>query len=285
MNQTSRTIDPLVSTDWLAEHLQDPGLVILDIRSGGEYLAGHIPSALQIPAALWSTMRDFLHLELPDDEVLFNLIGSAGITGNSKVVVVHKVVDPTRRMNSLLADASRVADTLIYAGIRQAAILDGGYDRWKNEGRKISNALILPLPATYQGEADKDMLVSREHVQESIGKALMLDARDADVYFGATVEAFAPKAGHIPGAKSLPATWIWNADGTFKKAEVLRELVSEMIKKDTSGEIIVYCGIGGYASAWWFVLTQMLGFSNVKLYDGSAQEWIRYADMVGYRWE
>jgi len=129
------------------------------------------------------------------------------------------------------------------------------------------------------------MLVAREYVQENIGKALIIDARDADVYFGATVEAFAPKAGHIPGAKSLPAPWIWNADGTFKKTEALRELTSNIIEKDSSREIIIYCGIGGYSSAWWFVLTQILGFKNVRLYDGSAQEWIRYADMVCYRWE
>jgi thiosulfate/3-mercaptopyruvate sulfurtransferase len=58
-----------------------------------------------------------------------------------------------------------------------------------------------------------------------------------------------------------------------------------MIKKDNTDEIIVYCSIGGYSSAWWFVLTQILGIKNVKLYDGSAQEWIRYADMVSYRWE
>jgi thiosulfate/3-mercaptopyruvate sulfurtransferase len=285
MNQTDRAISPLVSTDWLAEHLQDPGLVVLDIRSGSEYLIGHVPSAIQIPAVLWTTMREFLQFELPEDEELFRLIGSAGITETFKVVVVHKVADPTRRTNSLLADASRVADTLIYAGIKNVAILDGGYDRWKNEGRKTSGAIILPLPAVYRGQVNKDMLVAREHVEESIGKALIIDAREADVYFGATVEAFAPKAGHIPGAKSLPAPWIWNADGTFKTADILRELISGIIEKDSAKEIIVYCNIGGYASAWWFVLTQVLGLKNVRLYDGSAQEWIRYADMVRFKWE
>jgi thiosulfate/3-mercaptopyruvate sulfurtransferase len=285
MDKTVRAIDPLVSTEWLAEHLQDPGLVILDIRSGGDYLAGHIPNAIQIPAGLWSTVRDFLDLELPDEEALFNLIGCAAITGNSTVVVVHRTEDPTRRTTYLLADASRVADTLIWAGIQNTAILDGGYDKWKNEGRKVSAAMILPLPASYRGEVNKGMLASREYIQEHTGKCLIIDARDPEVYFGATVEAFAPKAGHIPGAKNLPALWIWNADGTYKKEEILRELASGIIEKDTSGEIIIYCGVGGYASTWWFVLTQMLGFRNVKLYDGSAQEWVRYYDMVKYQWE
>jgi thiosulfate/3-mercaptopyruvate sulfurtransferase len=285
MDKTVRSIDPLVSTEWLAEHLQDPGLVILDIRSGGDYLAGHIPNAIQIPAGLWSTVRDFLDLELPDEDVLFYLIGCAAITDNSTVVVVHRTEDPARRTTYLLADASRVADTLIYAGIQNTAILDGGYDKWKNEGRKVSAAMILPLPASYRGEVNKGMLASREYIQEHTGKCLIIDARDPEVYFGATVEAFAPKAGHIPGAKNLPAAWIWNADGTYKKEEILRELASGIIEKDTSGEIIIYCGVGGYASTWWFVLTQMLGFRNVKLYDGSAQEWIRYYDMVKYQWE
>lgn len=285
MDKTGRRISPLVSTDWLNDHLKDSGLAILDIRSGDDYQAGHIPNAINVPCASWSTTRNDLFLELPEDGVLFNLIGSAGITVDSSVVVVHKTVDPPRPPFYPLADACRVADTLIYAGIANAAILDGGHDKWAGEKKALSTDLIVPLPVKYQGKTDKEMFVSREYVQERIGKSLILDVRDADVYFGVTIEPPAPRAGHIPGAKSLPTPWVWNADGTYKSPEVLREMASGILGEDVSGEIIIYCGVGGYASTWWFILTQMLGYRNVKFYDGSAQEWVRYHEMVKYKWE
>ena len=131
------------------------------------------------------------------------------------------------------------------------------------------------------------MFVSTNDVQRRMRSAVIIDARDANVYSGLAIEPFTDKAGHIPNAKSLPAPWIWNLnlDGTYtyKDAKSLGKMASGVIGESAdprSQEIIVYCGVGGYASSWWFVLTQVLGYQNVRIYDGAAQEWAKNYDMV-----
>jgi thiosulfate/3-mercaptopyruvate sulfurtransferase len=109
-------------------------------------------------------------------------------------------------------------------------------------------------------------------------RLLIVDNRDANIYSGENIEPYAAKPGHIPTAKSLPAPLMWNPDGTFKSIDELKDLASAVVKKDD--KIILYCGVGGYASSWWFVLTQVLGYKDVKFYDGSAQEWAKYNDLV-----
>jgi thiosulfate/3-mercaptopyruvate sulfurtransferase len=153
-------------------------------------------------------------------------------------------------------------------------------------------------PVIYEGEVDEAMFVSVDYVRRCLKRADIIDARDADVYFGVTIEPFADKAGHIPNAASLPTPWIWelNLDGTYsyKDPETLEAMASGVLREPWhhgvhgghwGRKIIVYCGVGGYASSWWFVLTQVLGYENVKFYDGSAQEWVRYYDMVPYQWD
>jgi thiosulfate/3-mercaptopyruvate sulfurtransferase len=130
------------------------------------------------------------------------------------------------------------------------------------------------------------MLVSKEYVKEHLGKALLIDARDANVYFGETMEPFANKPGHIPTAKSLPTPWMWNSkDWTYKDPNILKSMAAGVIGKEPPKEIIAYCGVGGYGSSMWFVLSEVLGYKNVKLYDGSAQEWAKHYNMVPYLWE
>ena len=111
-------------------------------------------------------------------------------------------------------------------------------------------------------------------MENRIGKAVLLDARDAAVYTGEIIEPYTTKGGHIPTAKSLPTRR--TKIGSIK-TRVNWENWLEYYDKDR--EVIVYRGVG-YASSWWFVLTQMLGYKNVKFYDGSAQEWTKYHDMT-----
>ena len=286
----TRTIDPVVSTDWLGANSGLKNLMIIDIRSGALYRAGHIPNAINLPfdrdRSVWITKRDNLDLEVPEEADLFKTIGSAGIKSDSLVVIVNEAfpTDPQTPPFYARTYAARVADTLIYAGVKNVAILDGGHTKWVKEGRTLSTDIVTPVPVSYQGEVNKAMFVSANYVKEHIGKALIIDAREADAYFGATVSL--PKAGHVPTAKSLPASWIWNSkDGTYKDAGVLGKMASGVVGKDKAKEIIVYCGVGNTASGWWFVLTQVLGYDHVKFYDGSSQEWVRYYDMVPYQWD
>lgn len=287
-NSPTRAIDPLVSTEWLQTNAKLGNLVILDVRSKKDYLQGHIPNSInvpfEVPVSEWIIVKNDLLLELPEETALFNTIGSCGIKSNSLVVIVTTVANPPDPPYPL-ANATRVADTLIYAGVRNVAILDGGYPKWIKEGRSTTTEVPVVNKGTYQGKTNKAMFVSKEYVQKQIGKkTAIVDARDANVYFGVAMEPFANKPGHIRGAKSLPTPWMWKPDGTYQDSKMLKAMASGVIGKDKAKEIIVYCGVGGYASSWWFVLTQVLGYQNVKIYDGAAQEWVRYHDMIAYQW-
>lgn len=277
-NYPGRIIPPLVSSHWLYENLSLSNLVIIDIRSNEEYLKGHIPNAVNVPFALpnsaWAITKGGLMLEIPSKESLFETIGSIGIKSDSLVVVVGKTGHPFP-----LADAARVATTLLYAGLKNVSILDGGYEKWVNEKRPLSTDVVSPSKTTYEGATNDAILVSKEYVLQKVNskdkQSVIVDARDPDVYFGVTVEPWAPTPGHIPGAKNLPAPWLWIKNQIYRDVETLEAMASGVVGDDKSKEIIVYCGVGGYASALWFVLKEILGYANVKLYDGSWQEWAR----------
>jgi len=295
---SGRMMDPIVSTDWLYANSKLENLVIIDIRGPGDYAAGHIPGSINEPfvtafdpctgpTSNWIIgTKDCLWLELPGLDDLMGTIGKLGITPDSRVVIVT-APNPKEPPFYGLANATRVADTLIYAGVANVAILDGGYPKWVSEGRATTKEVPAVKSVTYRNEVKKGMFVSTNYVQRQMKNAVIIDARNANVYSGLAIEPFTNKAGHIPNAKSLPAPSIWNQnpDGTYtyKDPKTLGKMVSGVMGKSAnprSQEIIVYCGVGGYASSWWFVLTQVLGYQNVKIYDGAAQEWAKNYDMV-----
>lgn len=297
----SREIDAIVSTEWLEDNLSDPNLVILDVRNPDEYAGGHIPGAISSPEWMWYVGYPFVDpppwLELPALDDLFATIGGGGITGDSLVVIVSRTADSAAGPAAYaIAGATRVAVTLIYAGIENVAILDGGYDKWVADGKATSTVPTTPSPVTYEGEVDEAMFVSLDYVEDVVDlgwwrvlkRTVIIDNRDADVYFGVTQEPWTPYPGHVPSAKSLPAPWLWNAGAgyyTYKDAAVLGDMAAGVVGF-MPREIIVYCGVGGYASTGYFVLSEVLGYSNVKMYDGSAQEWTLAGNpVVLYEWE
>jgi len=287
-----RAIDPIVSTDWLETNLGAEDLVILDVRTPDEYTGGHITGAINSPETNWYLFfaPNGLIMELPAVEDLFTTIGAAGITGDSLVVVVGRTSDSTvGPAFYALAGATRVADTLIYAGVKNVAILDGGYDKWVADGKTGSATPVTP--GTYTGVVNEAMFVSKDYVARKMRGATIIDGRDAEFYFGIGMEPFYTREGHIPGATCLPAPWLWTPEGTYyiyKDTDVLREMASGAVGRYFSPrEIIAYCGVGGYASTTYFVLSEVLGYKNVKIYDGSAQEWTADpgAPLVVYKWE
>jgi len=274
---SKREVPPLVSSDWLANNMNNPRLLIIDIRSFEDYLKGHVPRAVNasfaLPISAWTALRNGLLLEVPPAECLFNAMSSIGVRDGSIIVVVGGTGNPR-----LVADAARVATTLLYAGIKNVAILDGGYEKWAREGRPVSTDITTPQPTLYRGVLNEAMFVAKEYVLSKVilkdREVVIVDARTPEVYFGVEVEPWAPVPGHIPGAKNLPAPWLLNKDWTFKSLDVLSAMASSIVGDDRSREIIVYCGIGGYASLLWYVLHEMLGYANVKIFDGAWQEWV-----------
>lgn len=285
----ARMLPPIVSAEWLAANRGAGGLVIVDIRPPEAYAVGHIPGSLSepfvVPFSAWITMRDDLLLELPEKEQLFATLGALGIAQNGRVVVVT-APNPGEPATYGLSNATRVASTLLYAGVSNVAVLDGGFGAWQAAGLPITTEVAAPVPIAYAGEVAEDLFVSRQYVEARIGRVRIVDTRDAEVYFGVTTEPFAAQAGHIPSARSLPAPWVWHPrDHTYRDPDVLRRMAARVIGNDPREEVIVYCGVGGYSSTWVFLLTQVLGYRNVKFYDGSAQEWARHNKLVPYRWD
>ena len=268
----TRTIDPIVTTEWLENRLREgegtcspAGFIILDVRFDEEYAAAHIPGAISVPFGLnsaWAVSDDVLILELPADEDLFRAIGEAGMTAESQVVVVGRPVEPPNPPYQL-ADAARVAVTLIYAGIESVAVLAGGHAKWESEGLPVATDIPAIAPILYQASPDRSWWVTTDYVKDRIGEFVLVDARDPDDYFGASTDPFAGMNGHIPTARSLPVVWAWEKDGTYRSADVIQGMATGVIGEDRDQEIVLYCGAGGYASTWWFLLTQLLAYRNV----------------------
>ena len=292
----AQVIPPIVSTDWLYNNLTLTDLVVLDVRSPDAYNTGHIPGAINVPEGMWYTNPPFASdppwMEIPPKEDLFDLIGNASITRYSWVVVVGATSGlllpeaPLALYNT--AGITRVAIALLYAGVANFTILDGGYEKWVADGYPTETTPNTPTPITYTGTVKSGMVVSKQYVASKIGESIIVDARDAEVYLGFIQEPWAQKVGHIPTAKNLPTPWLWSLTmlnethvnyGTYKSNETLKELANDIVGTNMTKEIIVYCGVGGYASTMFFVLKEVLGYTNVKMYDGSAQEWTSYPEL------
>jgi len=276
---SSRAIDPFVSADWLEENLGPAGPAVLDLRSASDYAAGHIPGSISVPFgadSAWSKPVNGLTVELPSQEDLSRTIGDCGLTPDSTVVLVGGV----SQAGYPLVDTARVATTLIYAGVRSVAILQGGYPAWSGKGLTVTTEVPEIEPVAYEGPAREDVFVSTDNVAQQIGAATIVDTRSAEIYSGAATDPAAPKAGHIPTAKSLPTALLWRTDGTYASIDVLEQLAAGVLGSDKDPPVIVYCTYGGTASCWWFVLAQVLGYRDVRLYDGSAQAWVVDHDMV-----
>ena len=278
----ARDIAPVVSKDWLEKNMNDSKIVILDIRKVEEYKEGNIPNSINVFYGTWAITKKGLGNELPEDDDLFDVIGSAGIKAGSHVVVVGKIDTVVDQVN-----LTRVAWTLIYGGIENVAILDGGFNKWKEAKKPVSTETVKPKAGTYQGKANKALFATKDDVIRKIGKANIIDTRMPDFFFGVSKLDFVERAGHVKGAVALPSPWIFAKDGTFKSKEDLEAMAAGVIGKDLSKESITYCDTGRLCSGWWFVLREMLGYKDVKAYDGSSQEYAKdpNAPMVKYTWQ
>lgn len=265
---SARDLSAIVATDWLERNLKSDKLIILDVRKVEYYQEGHIPGSVNEFYRAWSFKKVDLHAEVPDMDDLFELVGSAGISPDSRVVIVGKMDTWQERVH-----IARVACTLKYAGVKNVALLDGGHIKWEKEGRPLSRKIEHPKPVLFKGRIDKTIFVKKDYIMKNLGKVLLADVREPSFFKGQKKAEVATKAGHITSAVNLPTSWIFEKDGRFKEKNVLESMAVEALGKDRDREIITYCDTGTCCPTWHFMLKEVLGYNKVYLYDGSIEEW------------
>ncbi|AMT95398.1 thiosulfate sulfurtransferase [Brevibacterium linens] len=261
----------LVSTDWVAEHAGDPGLVIVESDEDVLlYETGHIPGAVKVD---WHTeLNDPVTRDYVDGEGFAALMSAKGISREDTIVVYGD------KSNWWAAYALWVFTLFGHEDVR---LMDGGRAKWQAEGREMTTEKPKPEPTEYPVVERDDSAIRAflPEVRDSLGDLPLIDVRSPEEYTGerthmpAYPEEGALRGGHIPGAKSMPWGKAANEDGTFKSAAELKELYTEQAGLGQSDEVIAYCRIGERSSHTWFVLKHLLGYENVRNYDGSWTEW------------
>ena len=265
----------LVTTDWLAEHLGDAGLVVAEVDENPDlYDEGHIPGAIKLH---WrDDLQDPVERDLVEKDAFEQLMGSRGISNESTLVLYGD------KNNWFAAYAYWYVK--IY-GHQDVRILDGGRQKWIDESRELTTDEPQVSPATYAArERDETIRARRDAVREAIGRDALVDVRSPQEYSGELIAApgyeqeGAQRAGHIPTAQSIPWAQAVKDDGTFKSADDLRELYSTKgITADRA--VTAYCRIGERSAHTWFVLRELLGYEDVRNYDGSWTEWGNLVDV------
>jgi thiosulfate/3-mercaptopyruvate sulfurtransferase len=269
----ARDIAPVVSTDWLSANLKNPKLIILDVRRVEDYREGHIPGALNAFYGSWAYMKDGLFASLPEKDDIDDTIGYMGIRFDNWVVVTGCMDTPR-----LSYQSARVACTLQYAGVENVAILDGGMNKWIAEKKSMSKKIERRKSNNFKGKYSGDKFANKNYVKERLGKVILLDTREREFFTGEKKMDCVPKSGHIPGAFNMPTSCAFNEDKTFKTKEELTAVVEAAAGKNRSAAIVTYCDIGQCCPTWSFLLTEVLGYTDVRLYEGAMQEWAQDAD-------
>ena len=280
----------LVSTQWVAEHLDDPNVRIVEVVMGSHasfgmpaYDIGHIPGAV-----VWDNEKDYLYPGQGDIVGKSNFdrqLSRSGIQSETTVVLYSG-------LNNLLATFEFWL--MKFYGHKDVRLLDGGRQKWLDEGRPTSRDIPAFAPTSYQvREPNWSLRARRDDVVQAIGNETiaLVDARSEQMYRGEEKPG-TQRGGHIPGAFNLAAQRAFDPDGsvkgwdipttqpdgTFKSVQELQALFDELgITRDR--EIITYCLRGGLSTHAWFVLTQLLGYPNVREYDRSWAEWGNILDL------
>lgn len=265
--------DVLVSTDWVAEHLNDPAIRIVESNEDQLlYPSGHIPGAVQIDWA--GDLNDQVRRDYLNRERFEELMSRNGI-GNDTTVVFYG------DKNNWWATYAFWIFQLF--GHKNARVMDGGRLKWEKEGRELSRD-VPSYPATSYSAPERDDKTIRAFrddalAQSNAGKPL-IDVRSAPEYSGERThmpeypQEGVLRGGHIPGAKNVPWARAANPDdGTFKSAEDLKAIYEQEQGLKPGDEVVTYCRIGERSSHTWFALTYLLGYDKVRNYDGSWTEW------------
>ena len=267
--------DVLVSADWAEQNLTAPGVVFVEVdEDTSAYDGGHIPGAVKLD---WKTeLQDQIRRDFVSKEQFEALLSEKGV-GNDDTVILYG-----GNNNWFAAYAYWYFKLYGHDAVK---LLDGGRKKWELDGRELSKEIPVRDKTSYQAK-DQDLAIRafRDEVVEAIGKKNLVDVRSPDEFSGKLLapahlpQEQSQRGGHIPTALNVPWSKAANEDGTFKSDDELRQLYVEEQGLDEGRETIAYCRIGERSSHTWFALHELLGYPNVKNYDGS---WTEYGSLVG----
>ncbi len=252
----------LAEPDWLAQHLDDPNITIVDARGAPRYAEGHIKNAVNLPVARLDDPSAPVRSTLLPAERFASVVGGAGV-GTDKAAVIYD--DGPALMSSRLFWA------LEYYGHDNVKVLNGGIGRWMAEGREVVSGAAQAQPATFQAKTHAERGATKQEVSDRLGKAgtTLLDVRSQDEYTGAVAQAM--RAGHIPGAVHREWSDALKPDATLKSPEELqKQFASTGVSPDS--EVITYCQ-GGVRAAHSYYVLRLLGYDKVRNYTGSWGDW------------
>ncbi len=265
----------LVSTEWVAEHADDPKVRLVEVDlDTTAYDKGHIKNAV---GWNWQTqLQDNVRRDLLGKQQLEKLASDSGISNDSTVVLYGD-------NNNWFA--AYALWQLKYFGHKDVRLMNGGRKKWEQEGRPFTTDTPKVTPTNYKASApDESIRARRETIFDTLDKKnrYLVDVRSPDEFTGKVIappgmSETAQRGGHIPGAASIPWSKAANDDGTFKSYDELASLYgAQGVKGDK--ETIAYCRIGERSSHTWFALEYLLGFEKVRNYDGSWTEWGNLVD-------
>jgi thiosulfate/3-mercaptopyruvate sulfurtransferase len=266
--------DVLVSADWAEQNLNTPGVVFVEVdEDTSAYDGGHIAGAVKLD---WKTeLQDQVRRDFVSKEQFEALLSEKGI-GNDDTVVLYGG-------NNNWFAAYAYWYFKLY-GHDQVKLLDGGRKKWELDGRELSKDTVSREKTSYQAkEQDTSIRAFRDETIAAIGKLNLVDVRSPDEFSGKLLapahlpQEQSQRGGHIPTAQNVPWSKAANEDGTFKSDDDLRALYAAE-GLDEGKDTIAYCRIGERSSHTWFALHELLGYENVKNYDGS---WTEYGSLVG----
>jgi len=264
--ETTPNLDLLVDTDWVASHLGDDPVRIVDMRPVDDYTQGHIPGAVQLDLAAVRTTTDGVRGQVAPPETVEAVLGKLGIDADTTVVIYDADTG---------IDAARLFWTLEYYGHQDVHLLDGGWGAWQRAGREASTEPLAVAPKTFVARPHPELIADAgwmlAHLDDE--NLTIVDARSVEEYRGEDVRAL--RGGHIPGAILVDWRTTLNDDGSFKDVGVL-EALYRSAGLEPGQEAVTYCQTGHRAAHDYFTL-RLLGYT-VRLYDGSWEEWGNRAD-------
>jgi len=267
--------DVLVDADWVQAHLDDPGLVLVEVdEDTSAYDKGHIKGAVKID---WKKdLQDPVRRDFVDRAGFEKLLSERGIASDDTVILYGG--------NNNWFAAYAYWYFRLY-GHHNVKLLDGGRKKWELDSRDmVTDVPARPATSYHAREQDRSIRAFRDDVLAAIGHLNLVDVRSPDEFAGRLLapahlpQEQAQRGGHVPTAKNVPWSKAAEEDGTFKSDDALRALYGDEAGLDFGRDTIAYCRIGERSAHTWFVLHELLGQPNVKNYDGS---WTEYGSLVG----